>query len=162
MSGENQRAPENPRREVGMTDDGELVKRLLIEGYGYAPDLIYEIRGRYHKVYAWKPCDFPVKGPERRGIYFGRIESDGIRLTIEGSFLVGPKATKNVVELDDDRARRYLSGESVEIGDRGLYGWVIVKWRSYYLGSAKAKEGRLINYVPKERRLRLGNVPSKA
>ncbi len=156
MSGEsNEKATTNPRDEVGRTDDTGLVKRLLIENYGYAPDLVYEIRGRYHKVYAWKPCSLEIKGPDRQGIYFARVESDGIRLSIEGSFLVGPKATKNVVELDNERARRYLAGESVEIEDRELHGWVIVKWRSYFLGSAKAKEGKLINYVPGERRLKL-------
>lgn len=154
MSGENGENTTNPREEVGRTNDTELVKKLLIENYGYAPDLLYEIRGRYHKVYAWKPCSLEVKGPDRQGVYFARIESDGIRLSIEGSFLVGPRATKNVVELDDERARRYLAGESVEV-DENLYGWVIVKWRSYFLGSAKAKEGRLINYVPGDRRLRL-------
>ncbi|NJE76031.1 hypothetical protein [Thermococcus sp. ES12] len=146
---------ENPRSKIGKTPDAELVKRLLMESYGYAPELMYEIRGRYHKVYAWKPCSFEIRGPDRQGVYFGRVESDGIRLSIEGSFLVGPKATKNVVELDDERAKRYLAGESVEINDKDLHGWVIVRWRSYYLGSAKAKEGRLINYVPKERRLKL-------
>jgi len=144
---------ENPRDEIGRTNDTELVKRLLIENYGHAPELVYEIRGRYHKVYAWKPCSFEIRGPDRNGVYFGRIESDGIRLTIEGAFLVGPKATKNVVELDDKRARRYLAGESVEADAPD--GWVLLKWRSYYLGSAKAKNGRLLNYVPKERRLRL-------
>ncbi|KUH33886.1 hypothetical protein APY94_03920 [Thermococcus celericrescens] len=152
---------DNPRAEIGQTNDAELVKRLLIENYGYAPELLYEIRGRYHKVYAWKPCSLEIRGPDRNGVYFGRVESDGIRLSIEGSFLVGPKATKNVVELDDGRAKRYLAGESVEIDDKDLHGWVIVKWRSYYLGSAKAKEGRLINYVPKERRLKLED-PTKA
>lgn len=145
---------ENPRGEIWKTDDTELVKKLLLENYGYAQELIYEIRGRYHKVYAYKPCDFEVKSTDRQGVYFGRIESDGIRLTIEGSFLIGPKATKNIVELDKERAKRYLAGESVEI-DEDLHSWVIVKWGSYYLGSAKAKEGRLINYVPKERRLKL-------
>ena len=152
MSGEDKMTT-NPRKEVGRTDDTELVKRLLIENYGHAPDLVYEIRGRYHKVYAWKPCSLEVKGPDRQGIYFARVESDGIRLSIEGAFLVGPKATKNVVELDDGKTRRYMTGESVEV-DESLHGWVIVKWRSYFLGSAKAKEGRLINYVPKERRFR--------
>ncbi|WP_297417625.1 hypothetical protein [Thermococcus sp.] len=152
----NEKATTNPREEVGRTDDIELVKRLLVENYGYAPELVYEIRGRYHKVYAWKPCPFEVKGPDRQGIYFARIESDGIRLSIEGSFLVGPKATKNVVELDDERARHYLAGKSVEINE-SLHGWMIVKWRSYFLGSAKAREGKLINYVPKERRCRPSN-----
>ncbi|AJC70824.1 hypothetical protein X802_00400 [Thermococcus guaymasensis DSM 11113] len=145
----------NPRDEIGKTSDAELVKRLLIENYGHAPELIYEIRGNHSKVYAYKPCQLKISDTGRRGIYFGRIESDGIRLTIEGAFLVGPKATKNVVELDDERAKRYLAGESVEIDEKDLYGWVLLKWRSYYLGSAKAKAGRLLNYVPKERRLRL-------
>ncbi len=155
MSGESRENTTSPRQEVGRINDTELVKRLLIENYGYAPDLVYEIRGRYHKVYAWKPCSLEVKGPDRQGVYFARVESDGIRLSIEGSFLVGPKATKNVVELDDERARRYLAGESVEIGDRELHGWVLVKWRNYFLGSAKAKAGKLVNYVPGDRRLRL-------
>ncbi len=145
----------NPRGEIGKTSDAELVRRLLIEGYGYAPDLIYEIRGRYHKVYAWKPCPFKVKNSERRGIYFGRIESDGIRLSIEGSFLVGPRATKNVVELDDEGALQYLSGEDIEILDKNLHGWVILRWGYYYLGTGKAVNGRIHSYVPKERRLRL-------
>ncbi|MDV3103617.1 methyltransferase RsmF C-terminal domain-like protein [Thermococcus waiotapuensis] len=133
--------------------DTELVKKLLVENYGYAPELIYKIGGNNRKVYAYKPCEL-VSNIGWKGLYFGKIERDGIRLTIEGSFLVGPKATKNVVELDDGRARRYLAGESVEIGGE-LYGWVIVKWRSYFLGSAKAKGGKLIGYVPGERRLRL-------
>ena len=142
----------NPRDEIGKTSDAELVRRLLIENHGYAPDLTYTIRGNHQKVYARKPCPIEIKS--EGWLYFGRIESDGIRLSIEGSFLVGPKATKNIIELDDERARRYLAGESVEIDDKELHGWVIVKWRSYYLGSAKVKNGRLINYVPKERRLR--------
>ncbi|WP_457742054.1 methyltransferase RsmF C-terminal domain-like protein [Thermococcus sp.] len=145
---------ENPRGEIGKTSDGELVKRLLLENYGYAPDLIYEIRGNHRKIYAYRSCQLKISDIGRRGIYFGRIESDGIRLTIEGAFLVGSKATKNVLELDDERARHYLAGESIEV-DEGVNGWVILKWRSYYLGSAKAKNGRLLNYVPKDRRLRL-------
>ncbi|NJF24588.1 hypothetical protein [Thermococcus sp. Bubb.Bath] len=142
----------NPREEIGKTPDTKLVKRLLIENYGYAPDLMYQIKGNHQKVYVRKPCYLKIKSDG--WLYFGRVESDGIRLSIEGSFLVGPRATKSVVELDDERARRYLAGESVEIDDKELHGWVIVKWRTYFLGSAKAKEGRLINYVPKERRLR--------
>ena len=145
---------ENPREEIGKTNDAELVRKLLIEGYGYAPELIYEIRGNHSKVYAYKPCQLKISDTGRRGIYFGRIESDGIRLTIEGAFLVGSKATKNVLELDDERARRYLAGKSVEI-EENVNGWVILRWRNYYLGSTKAKNGRLLNYIPKERRLKL-------
>ncbi len=87
-----------------------------------------------------------------RGLYFGRMESNGIRLSIEGSFLVGPRATKNVLELDEERAKRYLAGESIQI-DTELEGWIILKWGSYYLGTGRIKWGRVYNYIPKERRL---------
>jgi NOL1/NOP2/fmu family ribosome biogenesis protein len=106
---EMQKKPQNPREEIGKTPDTELVKRLLIENYGYAPDLVYQIKGNHQKVYARKPCQLDV-GRNDGWLYFGRVEIDGIRLSIEGSFLVGPKATKNVITLDDERARRYLSG----------------------------------------------------
>ncbi|WP_297436612.1 hypothetical protein [Thermococcus sp.] len=134
-------------------EDSEAVRRALIEQFGHAPGLIYEIRGS-RKIYAYRPCGFDPKVRTDRGIYFGRIEADGIRLSIEGSFLVGPKATKNVVELDDERARRYLSGEDIEVNAE-LEGWVILKWGSYYLGTGKLRGGRVHNYIPKERRLRI-------
>lgn len=86
--------------------------------------------------------------------YFGRIESDGIRLIIEGSFFVGLKVMKNVVELDDEWVRRYLVGESIEV-DENFYGWFILKWCFYYFGLVKVKDGRFLNYVLKERRFRV-------
>ncbi|AFK22425.1 hypothetical protein [Pyrococcus sp. ST04] len=126
----------------------EILKKLE-EQYGYAPrDLILEVRGK--KIYAYKSCNFPEKGHE--GIYFGKIEADGIRLTIEGAFIVGPKATKNVVEVDDERARRWMRGEDIEVNEEGNR-WVIVKWRSFWLGGGKLINGVIKNYVPKERRL---------
>ncbi|AEH24117.1 methyltransferase RsmF C-terminal domain-like protein [Pyrococcus yayanosii] len=124
------------------------VKKLLIEGYGYAPDLIYEVRN--DRVYAYKGCKFGEKG--HQGVYFGKIEKDGIRLTIEGAFLVGPKATKNVIELDDKRALAWLKGEDVPVNVKGR-AWVILKWKDYWLGGGRLVDGVVKNYVPKERRL---------
>jgi len=130
------------------------VKEMLLEQYGYAPeDLIFEVK-RSRRVYAYKPCEFDPKTRADRGVYFGKIESDGIRLTIEGSFLVGPKATKNVVEVGEEEAKRWLSGEDLEISTEAR-GWVILKWGLYYLGCGKAKDGIIKNYVPKERRISL-------
>ncbi|WP_175059752.1 hypothetical protein [Thermococcus sp. 2319x1] len=127
------------------------VKEMLIEQYGYAPDLIFEIK-RSRKVYAYKPCEFDPKTRTEGRIYFGKIESDGIRLTIEGSFLVGPKATKNVVEVDEEEMKLWLSGEDLKTSTE-TRGWVILKWGFYYLGCGKSKDGIIKNYVPKERRI---------
>ncbi|MDK2869743.1 MAG: hypothetical protein PWP39_978 [Pyrococcus sp.] len=125
------------------------VRKALIEQYGYAPeDIIFEVRGK--RIYAYKSCGIEEKGHE--GVYFGKIESDGIRLTIEGAFIIGPKATKNVIEVDDERARRWMRGEDIEVPEEGNR-WVILKWRNFWLGGGKLVNGVVKNYVPKERRL---------
>ncbi|CAB49915.1 methyltransferase RsmF C-terminal domain-like protein [Pyrococcus abyssi] len=125
------------------------VRELLIEQYGYAPDdLVLEVRGK--RIYAYKPCELKEEGHE--GIYIGAIEKDGIRLTIEGAFIIGPKAEKNVIELDDEKARAWMSGKDVEVGVKGN-AWVILKWRNFWLGGGKLVDGVVKNYVPKERRL---------
>ncbi|MFA4647399.1 hypothetical protein P8X24_09155 [Pyrococcus kukulkanii] len=125
------------------------VRKMLEEQYGYAPDdLVLEVRGR--RIYAYKRCEFPEKGHE--GVYFGKIEADGIRLTIEGAFIIGPKATKNVIEVDDEKAKAWLRGEDIKVDEEGNR-WVILKWRNYWLGGGKLINGVVKNYVPKERRL---------
>lgn len=86
------------------------------------------------------------------GLYFGELSNNELRLTIEGSQLIGPKATKNVVELSDSEARAWLKGEDLE-KDIDEKGFIILKHRDDYLGSGKVKENRILNYVPKTRRL---------
>jgi len=86
------------------------------------------------------------------GIYFAEVRV-GIRLSIEGSQIVGPKATKNVVELDDDEAKEWMSGTDIE-KETDSNDFVILKHKTDFLGTGKAtKEGKILNYVPKARRL---------
>ena len=44
------------------------------------------------------------------GLYFGELNKGELRLSIEGSQLIGPLAKKNILELNDDEARDYLKG----------------------------------------------------
>ncbi|MBC7094569.1 hypothetical protein [Thermococcus sp.] len=129
------------------------VKEMLIGQYGYAPELVFEVRAN-RRIFAYKECPFNPRVYTEKGLYFGKIESDGIRLTIEGSFLVGPKATKNVIEVGEEDAKLWLSGKDLKTSTE-MRGWVILKWGLYYLGCGKAKDGIIKNYVPKERRINL-------
>ena len=87
------------------------------------------------------------------GIYFGEhLNEKELRLSIEGSQLIGPKATRNVVELDDSEMKNWLKGEDLE-KETNEKGFVILKHNDDYLGTGKAKENRILNYVPKTRRL---------
>ena len=98
------------------------------------------------------------------GLYFGEImENREIRLSIEGSQLIGPLAEKNVAELDDGETKLWLSGADLE-KDVKAEGFVILKNRNIttgkydFLGCGKykldeTKKGKILNYVPKSRRI---------
>ena len=88
------------------------------------------------------------------GMYFCEIDSRGIRLSIEGSQIIGPKAAKNIVELDEEETRKWLKGEDLE--KKGDYsGFVILKHNKDFLGNGKYTNGRILNYVGKTRRVNL-------
>ena len=93
------------------------------------------------------------------GIYFGEIIKDkemrkdrDMRLSIEGSQIVGPYAKENVVELSDEEAKDWLRGNDADrkVENRGF---IIIKSGSDYLGSGKSMGGKILNYVPKGRRI---------
>ena len=84
------------------------------------------------------------------GLYFCNLEKNGIRMTIEGSQLIGKNATKNVVEISDEELRYWFNGENLVRKD--VSGFVLIKNKNDFLGCGYAKEGIIINYIPKERR----------
>lgn len=95
------------------------------------------------------------------GLYFGEImKNDELRLSIEGSQLIGPIAKKNVVELDDEETRLWLRGDDIE-KELKTKGFVILKSRNKETGrydfvgcgKYKAEEKKILNYVPKTRRV---------
>ncbi|MBI4140217.1 hypothetical protein HY485_00100, partial [Candidatus Woesearchaeota archaeon] len=86
------------------------------------------------------------------GLYFAEFRNNELRLSIEGSQIIGPKATKNVVELNNDELKQWLRGEDLE-KECDENGFVIIKHGNDYLGCGKIKEGKVLNFVPKARRL---------
>jgi NOL1/NOP2/fmu family ribosome biogenesis protein len=111
-------------------------------------DLEFEERGK-RRVYAFKSCDLEVP-TYHYGIYFGTLDERGFRLSIEGCFLVGKLAKKNILEVDDKTAERWMKGEDIECN---LKGYVIVKWKDFFLGCGKSNGKILRNFVPKNRRI---------
>jgi len=87
------------------------------------------------------------------GMYFCEIDERGIRLSIEGSQIVGNHAKKNVVEINEEEAKRWFKGEDLEKECRNCSGFVILKNKSDFLGTGKYSNGRILNYVSKSRRV---------
>ncbi len=82
------------------------------------------------------------------GMYFCKVEDDGIRLSIEGSQLIGKYARKNILKLNEKELEMWLSGEEL---DREGDGYYLIKGKDF-VGSGKIVNRKLYNYVPKYRR----------
>ncbi len=105
------------------------------------------------RLYAFKKCEKKDELNIREyhhGVYFGKLEKDGIRLSIEGCYLLGDQIKKNVIEVSREDAMKWLRGEDLEIPHRG---YAVLKWGDYYLGCGKGNGKKIRNFVPKDRRI---------
>lgn len=98
---------------------------------------------------------------ERAGVYFAKIFDDKsgkqqIRLSIEGSQLLGNQATKNIFELDKKQTQEWMLGREllIKTGKKDLF---LMKHNNDFLGTGKASEEKISSFVPKNRRLKEKN-----
>ncbi|MFH1971974.1 MAG: hypothetical protein ABIJ18_00680 [archaeon] len=82
-----------------------------------------------------------------KGMYFGKKEKDGLRLSIEGSQLVG-----GGIELDEEGMKKWVEGSDVKFEKET--GYVIVRYKKDVLGCGRIVNNFLRNMVPKERRIK--------
>ena len=86
------------------------------------------------------------------GIYFCELDNHGLRLSIEGSQLIGPHAKKNVVEIDEHETFKWFKGEDIE-KECDCEGFVLMKNKNDFLGTGKYLNGKILNFVSKTRRI---------
>ena len=91
---------------------------------------------------------------ERVGIYFAKIEENGeMRLSIEGTQILGEQITKNIFVLNEEQLEKWMMGSELNIKS-GMKGFVIIKYKDEFLGTGKASEEKISNFIPKNRRLK--------
>lgn len=88
------------------------------------------------------------------GLYFGEMIGTEIRLSIEGTQIVGPCSSKNIVELSFDEQLDWLKGKDIN-KENGENGYKLLKHGNDFLGCGKQAGNRLLNFMPKTRRLSL-------
>ena len=130
------------------TERVEEVQKLLKEQFGIE-ELSFQLEERGKGRFYAFTCDF--EGSHHRGIYFGTLERGGFRLSIDGAALAGRLATRNVVEVDDREAERWMRGEDIE--GRGIRGYVLIKWRGFFIGCGRGDGEKIRNFVAKNRRI---------
>lgn len=86
------------------------------------------------------------------GLYIGEFIHGEFRLSIEGSQLFGSRAKRNIVELNKEEMEEWMKGESIPTKEINN-GYVIVRYNQDYLGSGRIKNGVLLNFIPKVRRV---------
>ena len=87
------------------------------------------------------------------GLYFGEMKDKEIRLSLEGAEIVAKTAKKNIIEFDDVKAAKWLRGQDLEM-EGSHKGFVILKRGNNILGCSKHKNNTLMNFTPKERRIK--------
>jgi NOL1/NOP2/fmu family ribosome biogenesis protein len=136
-----------------MDNSKNVVKRLLKSQFDANLDLEFEINNK-GRVWAENKHVFKLEmnSVVRKGLYFGFMEHDGLRLSMDGTFLVGPKAKKNVLQINREEMTEWLRGYALE--KKAPKGYLVLKYEEHYVGCGKSNGERIWNNVPKERRIR--------
>ena len=90
---------------------------------------------------------------ERIGIYFAKIIGNDLRLSIEGYQILKNQITKNIFSLDSQQTEDWMKGRDLQI-KTGKRNFLIMKNGSDFLGTGKASEEKIGNFIPKNRRLK--------
>jgi NOL1/NOP2/fmu family ribosome biogenesis protein len=136
-------------------DATQKVSEIIEEKFGAKIDFKLKEAGK-RRIYAYKECaklEKQLIEIIHYGVYFGKFDKVGeLRLSIEGAQLVGEKAKKNIMEIDQEKAVKWMKGEDLKVESEDQ-GYVLLKWKKYYLGCGKLEKGKIKNFIPKDRRI---------
>ena len=127
--------------------------------YGNCPALDYAfLRSQREKLYVANREVFDIDltkiNINSLGIYFAEDKNNEIRLSIEGSQIIGPHAKKNVVDISDEEVKEWLHGHDLDTDKEDTPGFVIIRNKTDFYGVGKLKNKKIANYVSKVRRLK--------
>jgi len=97
------------------------------------------------------------------GMYLFHNYHDEIRLSFDAIYALKDKITKNIIEITDMQANEFLKGRDILLmkedeekfkSTKEEHGFKVIRNQGDLIGFGKLVEGRIINYMPKERRLR--------
>jgi NOL1/NOP2/fmu family ribosome biogenesis protein len=107
-------------------------------------------------------------GLEIIGQYLLHDYPDGMRISFDAIFNLGNQITKNVIDLNEKQQQEFLKGNDIlltkneeEILKKNgeTKGFKIIRittksGKKELIGTGKLLDGRILNYMPKERRMR--------
>jgi len=148
---------------LGSKEKKQLLQQIKKQwGADFNPDFVF-FKNEKQKIYVihkdLAKIDLSGARVNSVGLYFGEDKKGELRLSIEGSQLIGPRAKKNIIELNDEESIAWLRGEDLE-KEGDWSGFIIIKHNDDYMATGKyTADKRILNFVPKARRLILGELP---
>ena len=146
------------------------IRELLHDQFGHEErlDVAFFLNEKKERIYIFTKdlaqFDMTRLRIDTMGLYFGTLYEGQLRLTIDGTQLIGAQCTKNVLDIDHKELQVWMQGEKLIISqlsnqpDTPLTGFVIIRYRHEngidYLGCGKVGGDTLLNYVPKTRYIR--------
>lgn len=96
---------------------------------------------------------FDLVRPMRRGLRFCRMFPRSVKPTTFAMQVLGAKATRNCIDVDEPMARQLVNGSQAEIeaGKDVENGFVLIRCRGFVLGTGLYKRPLLKSQIPKYR-----------
>lgn len=87
-------------------------------------------------VFAGTPevMEFDAVRPMRRGIRLARIYPHSVKPATFGMQALGQQATRNVIELSDEQAKRLINCGGMSIDVHADNGFALLRWRGFIVG----------------------------
>lgn len=142
--------------------DAKEIEAMIEDVYGAKEalrDFTVLVTGKREKIWITHRDVFSIDIDKLRinsiGLYFGRIDLRKLKMSVEACSIVGPKATKNIIELKEEQLWDFLRGFDVELRDTEEVNneYRLVKYGKEWLGIAKVDNGVLKNALPKSRKI---------
>ncbi|MBI2507981.1 hypothetical protein HYV89_03435 [Candidatus Woesearchaeota archaeon] len=142
-------------KKISSKEKKELLKQLQ-EQFNFSGKLDYNFFvNQDKKIFIFNKnldIDFSKIRVNSLGLYFANTENE-LRLSIEGSQLIGPHSRKNIFEIEDKQLQEWMHGRDIET-ENEFEGFVLIKNKDDFYGTGKYKDGKILNFIPKERRLK--------
>ena len=139
------------------------IKEILVKEFGFAPsaEMVY-LRNETNRIFIVNRdlarVDLQKLIVDRIGLYLAEISKERVRLSKEGAQWLAQEAKKehkklkNVVNLSLEETKIYFKGEDLDKDLGPDSHLVLLAYNEEVFGCAQYKQGKILNFLPKEHR----------
>jgi NOL1/NOP2/fmu family ribosome biogenesis protein len=89
---------------------------------------------------------------ENIGLYFIKKENELLRINLDALTVLNNQIKKNILDINDEQTKQWFMGQDLEIKSDNAY--KILRNNNQFIGCGKSTGDRIVNFMPKERRIK--------